>query len=342
MQSVSDFLSAVKQRLHAPEGQMAVSDDTIIEFLNEELHDNVWPFLSSLRKNWNVTHEKIELGTSYPDNRIPLPRRAFAAGVRELKYSEVPGGTPDNLPEIAIEELDEWNTSSQSNRPIGFYIESDCIVLTGTSRQLSGDLHIWYIIEPSQVSTEIGRSSPITGAVDTAGSVEIALFPNVSFWNLHLKPQPNTPLRYDIFRMSTGSIVSIDLVGIYNNAIPPNLQTVTIQNDELFQKLESYQPGLNPSLPSYLPQDLVLTDAEYVNYVPVPKAADAWVVCLAAMRVLEAIGDIEGLSILSAQAEKSKQAMSKVLGVRNQGESKAFNSRRGIFGFIGFNSRYRR
>lgn len=349
MQSVKDFLKAVKDRLHAPEGQMAVDDDTIVKFLNEELNTEVWPYLCSLRKNWNVVKKVIKLDDNYQLNRIPVPRRAFASGIREIKYSDTVGGNPYNLPEISIEELDQWNTSIQSNRPIGYYIENDCIVLTGTKNKLSGEVHIWYVLSPSIVVANKTVGSTIDGVVkQSSGEAHISFYVPIddpSYVN-KLIGLPMGVYKFDIFRMSSGSVIIDDRMGSVVNS-GYGFPKISTYGEDFLQTIKMYYPNIMPNDPNpYFGladvRDLVITDAEYINYIPVPKAADAWVVCLVAKRVLESIGDTEGMGILAVQAEKAKTDVTKVLGVRNQGESKAFNSRRGIFGYIGFNSRYRR
>lgn len=336
MKSSAEFIQAVKDRIHAPEQQTSVDDTEILTFLNEELENTVWPFLCSLRKNWNVVKTVITLGATYPDNRVPIPHRAFASGVRELKYADTNGSDPYNLPEYQIEDLDQVRQASQSTKPLGYCIESDHIKLVGTDRQLTGDLHIWYVAKPSEVVSSPGFSVSVK-LIDPA--TQLFTFDTDVDFASYIGAYPTSI--YDVVRRSTGAILTIDQLGTKNLGSTA-LTFAGLTSDESQQISNSQNKGLIVTRPAYIDPDVYICRAGHTMYTPVPEAAETWLIAIVGARVLESIGDIEGMQVLLAKAAEAQSKMSKVMGVRNQGESKSFNSTRGLFGYVGYSSRYRR
>jgi hypothetical protein len=343
MKLVADLIADVKDRASIPADDERITDTIILKVLNQVLDEHIYPDLLKISEEFGVVKKLVNLaaadGTAaFPGQVIPLPRRAYGRILREVKYYD---GSDNlyNIPYVSLQDEDRFLKGiSYGAIPIGFYFISDAIKLIGPNVNLLnvGKMVFHYVIEPNTLVNKTTEYAPISDMdynsteqkvrfiVNTVGSSFPTLYPEMNTYCI------NTATKlFDLYRKSSGALLAADLElerdsdGGYTYFKSSQLTAANILD------IENFQEGGYPVSSVYEP-DLVLVPAAQSQYSTIPYEMDNLLVQIAVGRILDMIGDTEGLRVNDTRVKALYDSVTSALGNRIRGESKKIVNRRSI------------
>lgn len=325
MKSIQDLIEDVQDRISLPlDDEDRWSTAALIRAFNNALDDKLTPDLVSEGSNYLVHRDVVPLvvngSPAFPLNSIPLPRRAVGRALREVKY--LPSGKTNiedelNCPAISLEEKDMYVDSNDlytSDAPYVF-IENDNLRIIGGEK--TGSVVFYYSLEPSTLVNTSGRYATITNWTETT----IAATSGAAWEAFYASGTKFV----DIYRKSTGAILKSNVKVTKSGTSYTGLE---LSADEIVQ-LKSNQAGPWPVSGPY-ESELVLLPAGESEFATIPYEFDQLLVLYVCERVLESIGDTEGLQVVMTKIRETKDSISRVTGNRLQGERRKLTDRRSI------------
>jgi hypothetical protein len=280
--TVDSFLAEVKRLITVPANQALMTDDALLLMGDEASQSYVVPLLLSLRQEYFVTTytQAVTSGVA----TYPIPPRSIARTLRELKYVEN-SGSKRNLAQIAIEDIQMWPLDGSI---VGYHFKGDKIVLVGVPNLSTSSLEIWYYLQPSKMVrlSEAARVVSVAGDVVTVESV------------------PST--------FAAG--VDVDFVqGISGNS--------NLGMDLAITSVAGTQVTFGTDV---VPDDLVAGDyialAGETPVVQIPTEGVPYLTTKTCVRILNAIGDFEGMAKLEEIASQQEKTLRIITEPRNTGE----------------------
>lgn len=334
MKLVADLIADVKDRASIPADDERITDEIILKVLNQVLDEHIYPDLLKISEEFNVVKKLVNLAASdgtaaFPGQVIPLPRRAYGRVLREVKYYD---GSDNlyNIPYISLQDEDRFLKGiSYGAIPIGFYFIGDAIKLIGPNINLLnvGKLVLHYVIEPNTLVNTSTKYAPVLDATYSSGIFSFVSDVNISTLYPEMSsycPSSSTKL-FDLYRKSSGAMLAADL--------SLTRQTNTFSTDQLSASnildIENFQEGGFPVADPYDP-DLILIPAAQSQYSTIPYEMDNLLVQIAVGRILDMIGDTEGLRVNDTRVKTLYDSVTSALGNRIRGESKKIVNRRSI------------
>lgn len=289
----SKLITNIKRRITMPANQRLMENSDILSICDTVIMEKMVPEIISLRQNYFVLTSDIAL-TSGVDT-YSIPYRAIGRTLRDLKlkYSD---GTKKDLTLIDIE--DEHYLAVGISTPDSFYFKGDKIVLSPPPS--SGfTLEIWWEMPPSSL-------------VDVTSSAKVLSV--------------------------TGDDVTVD-------AVPSNL-TISTQVD-FISSIPGYSTyaydraltnivGTTLSFATGSLSALTITAGDYISLietsplVQLPRECMPFLETLASRRILQAIGDFEGLKMLGEDNDDDLKQMRRLLEPRIRGEATKIINRKGL------------
>lgn len=340
MKLVADLIADVKDRASIPADDERITDAIIIKVLNQVLDEHIYPDLLKISEEFCVVKKLIELAAAdgsaaFPGQVIPMPRRAYGRILREVKYFD---GSDNlyNIPYVALQDEDRFLKGiSYGAIPIGFYFINDAIKLIGPNTNLLnvGRLVLHYIIEPSTLVNKTTEYAPI-GDVDYDPYMQEFVFTihddvSTSYPEMNTYCQSGSTRLFDLYRKSSGSLLAADLLLEMQSVNGLTYYTSTELTQDNVLDIENFQEGGFPVGQVYDP-DLVLIPAGRSQYSTIPYEVDNLLVQIAAGRILDMIGDTEGLRVNDTRVKALYDSVTSALGNRIRGESKKIVNRRSI------------
>lgn len=336
MKSITELIADVKDRASVPADDERITNTLVTKLLNQCLDEYIYPTLLKISEEFNVVKTLVPLTTTagtpaFPNSLIPLPKRAYGRVLREIKYFDNSQNLY-NIPYVSLEDEDKFLAgSSYSAAPFGFYFVGDAIKLVGIDvSRLTGKLVLHYIIEANTLEQATTLYGPVYN-IDYVGS-------EIRFWRDNTESLPefeayslNSQTKlYDLYRKSSGAIIAADLpltreIGALGYDYFKTTQ-LTVDN---IQDLENFQDGGFPVTSAY-ESDLLLIPAGRSQFAAIPYELDNLLAQKVAGRVLEIIGDTEGLQVNDTRVRDIMMQVTSALGNRSRGESKKVVNRRSI------------
>lgn len=330
--SCASLLTAIKRRASLPENNDRYSDADILALVQEELQETIFPYVMGLHKDFYVVREVIYLrdanGTVlYPNSAIPIPSRAFARNIREIKYADGTGGLY-NIPLIDLDDEDVVATSENIGYPRACYIMGDMIRFHDDISELYGAIIIHYITQVPTLTTT-NYYSPVTNIAYNTTSGEFT-FTVSGFNDLDTYCPSGTTRKFDLYRQKTGAILATGFLctraGVSTGYFTSS--GLFTQND--LYEMSSFQEGGFPLTASVYASDLYLVAENQYSFIPVPPELDNYVVIATCGRIFEGLGDKDGLMVNDSRMQKIEKNMTKIYGERVTGEAKIIVNRRGL------------
>lgn len=281
----------------------------------------------------NLTETTVQGYNRFPDLLIPIPRRSFARGVRDLQFFNS-SSIRNNIPQIPPEDIDIFSMTSLANftTPAGFYFKNDTIALVGTSVAITGSLDISFYLRVPTLTSDTTQQAAITNMAwnDTTQLAEITV--DTSTYSSAAGFLSGIGV-FDLYRVSTGAYYRIDLTCAISGSGSTRTFTTAGLNEDMVISLMSGQAGgfpvTNPDSPEYL-----LVPQEVNPYSPIPAELDNLLVSAVCGRILESLGDTEGLATNMATMKKVQTNLAKIYADRAVGEAHKATNRRGIYNFM--------
>lgn len=304
--TVDDLITSVKNRGMIPEGQITFQDNDLLRFANEEIKENLIALILGVREDFYMTPADIQLGTG---NIYNIPYRAIGSKIRILKPLT---NNVEGAPLVPIPPDLSWastNTNYTVLKSVGYYVQDNQFVVVPNSQSLgTGTLRLYYYLRPNDL-VAVNRCSKITAIDTTTNTVTVSSVPS----NI------NTSVLLDIVQAKPNhKIYNYDLNAVVNSLT----KTITFTN----------------TLPIYLEVgDYVCTAGETptpqipVDIVPILEQS---VVC----KVLEALGDSEGLKNAYARLQKLEKNLYNIIDNRIEAPGKKIVN---YGGFLRQGNRYR-
>jgi len=307
------LVESVKRRASVPESQATFTKADFLDFATEELRISLVPMLMSLHEDHLLFEEDVPLENG--KTAYTIPSRAVGNKLRDLqlKHSE---NNYQEMTRIGIgNRFGEYDVTTSTNLR-QYYVKNNKVVLTSTSSNIAanGDLTMVYYIKPS-VMVQEDRVGIITGINRTTGVVTLNDVPD-NF---------NISVKYDMYKAtSPHSILKIDKTAT-------NLNTTT--NSITFA-------------PSDIPEDLEIGDhislAGEASIPQVPSDLHPMLAQMVACRVLESIGDSEGLQSAMVKLQQMQVAMGMIIDNRVDDSPRKIVNRHGLVRTSIFSKRFNR
>jgi hypothetical protein len=346
MKRVDELIQDVKDRGSIPVDDERITNDLIVKILNQVLDEYIFPtFLkiseefAVVKKSYNM--QDVDGTTMYPSQIVPLPPRAYGQILRELKYFD---GSDNlyNLPYISLQDEDRFLKGiSYGAIPIGWYFLNDAVKLIGPNINVlnQGYLVMHYVLEPNVLVNKTTEFAPVDDVTYSSGSLNFitnqgSTSPvtfNTAYADLNTYCAVSSTKKFDLYRKSTGAIVRPDLVLTRAQTTTTNTFTLSGATDNDRKDIEVYQEGGFPVATAFgFTNDLILVPAEQSQYSTIPYEMDNLMVQKAVGRILELIGDTEGLQINDTRVKDLYLQVTSALGNRSRGESKRVVNRRSV------------
>ena len=298
-----DLVSAVRMRCQLPtaanDGKF--TDLNILELAYEELLTYVLPEIRKARGNYYVRSLDHAVASGVSDYSIPS--RAQGASLRDVTYID-PNGNGWSIPEIPLEDSDYYKSSGSAwwSTAYAYTIEGNKVRLRPEPTR-EGTLRLRYYERPGRL-VPVSEAMLITGfgaANKVQGDVPASWTTANIFDSLSADPT------FDTFGMdATAAVVtagvggSIDFTDPYPSELAVGDYIALATESPVVQLTVELQP--------------VLTSATVV-------------------RVLEALGDLQGVGVAQAKMERQMSQAVAHIQPRNDGEQPRIINRRGPLRF---------
>lgn len=287
------LIKSVRQRSMTSEDTATFTDDNIIEILNEEIDSGLLTVILTLNEEHLVYSEEVSLNS---DKRFPIPYRAIGNKLRDVCIVASDGVY--ELSRVSLERLSDYTNQSNYNGGL-FYIEGNEVVLVEESANFGEKLRFYYYLRPNSLVKE-KYTGTISNIDTTTGIITLQTFP-ADFSSL---PQMDF-----ISNRSPNKIYKFDVQPSSSNQ---NTRTVTFD-------------------PSDLPKDLKVGDylckREETPVPNIPTELHPILAQRAAIHILEAQGDTEGLTNARLKLLQMEQSVSSLIDNRVEGAPQKISPR---------------
>jgi hypothetical protein len=290
--TVDSFLEEVKRLITVPANQALMNDSQLLLMGDEASQSYVVPLLMSLRQEYFVTSytQAVTSGVS----TYPIPSRSVARTLRELKYV-LTGARKQNLAQIALEDTQLWPNDGTVS---GYHFKGDKIVLVGVPNVSTSSLEIWYYLQPSKL-VKLSEAAKVVSVAADVVTVESV---------------PST--------FAAGVIVDF-VQGISGNSnLGMDLAITSVAGTQV-----TFGAGV-------VPTDLVAGDyialAGQTPVVQIPTEGVPYLTTKTCVRILNAIGDFEGMAKLEELASQQEKTLKIITEPRNSGENEKVVPRWGL------------
>lgn len=308
----NSLVESIKRRASIPENQSTFSKNDFLEFANEELRLGLVPAILELHEDYLLFEKDVPLVAN--KNAYEIPSRAVGNKLRDAQY-KVDSTNYVEMTRIGIgDRFSEQNARSETNLK-QYYIKNNKVVfmdkISGTP---SGMLTMVFYIKPSRLVEE-ERIGIISGINRSTGEVVVNSIPE-NF---------NISNKYDFYKSeSPHSVLKIDLT-----ATSINVATRTVR--------------FNPNdIPDELQVGDHLSQAGECIIPQVPTEMQVMLAQMVACRVLESIGDTQGLQNALIKLKQMEDAAGVIIDNRVEDSPQKIVNRHGLVRTSIFSKRFNR
>lgn len=312
--TTSSLLKSIKRRTMAPDNQNTFTDQDYIDLLNEEMMIGLIPSILQAKEEYLIFKQLVPLVSN--KSKYPIPERALANKAREICYRDSTNpitGNEFEMTRIAIDDrysgLGSGATDSSNVRRF-YMLGGDVVIHPGVGASAVGALAFYYYLRPNSLVKD-SQVATITGIDRTLGTITLGTVP-VGYVDA---------TSYDFTKAkSPHNIIDIDIT---ITAINVSTRTITLNPASIHVELEvgDYMPLAGQTMVPNVPTELHMVLAQRV-----------------AQRVMEALGDTEGLTNASAKVLEMETKMSTMMTSRVEGAPRKVVNRSTMTG-VGRNRR---
>lgn len=305
------LVTTAKRRAMIPSDQSTFSTCDILDIMNEELGIHILPNIMIAHDEYYVVDEDIQLVDCQV--RYKIPYRAVGNKLREIQYVDS-GGVEYEMTRVCIEDRPAYNDNYANNGYLSYYVAGDQIVLL-TKQGSSGKLRMSYYLRPNEM-VKNNRAGTITSICTGCCNTVFTVCPFPTHFC--------TTTTYDIVSSKSPSkIVSFDLTSV---SVCSTAQTITISNCCLVQ-IDLLVGGTKTQ--TYCVGDYILK-AEETNVAQIPTELQPILAQRTAVKMLEAIGDFEGMQIAQKELERMEKNSMTLIDNRVEGSPQKVNNRHSL------------
>lgn len=294
--TMTAILASIKTRGLIPTSQQTYLDSDLINLANDELQIGIVPFIMKFRSEYFVTDKTEDINVN--DDIYDIPTRAIGGKVRNLVVLDTEGNEYD-IPQIAKEERRFYNTQNgnSSYNSFVFYFEGNSVRIVPKPTNAGSQIRLQqsYYIRPSQL---IPASSAclITAINSLTNEVTVNAIPVGITGTTVIDFVRGTPG----FELRAMDITPVGLAGVVFtlSSIPDGLTV----GDWIAPANQSPIPQIPLELFSMLSQRTII-------------------------KVMEGLGDAQGLQIAQKKLEEMEAAAAHLLSPRSDGNPKKLINR---------------
>jgi hypothetical protein len=303
--TTSEMLKSIKRRALVPDNQNTFTDQDFIDLMNEEMMIGLVPSVLQTKEEYFIYREMTPIIPN--KSHYPIPERALANKLREICFIDTITGPIQNEYEMTQIAIDDRYTGlysgTGSNDFTGFrrfYLMGSDIVLHPTVGPAAyGGLAFYYYLRPNTLVKDsavaiISNINRITG--------DITLHSIPTGYAIAIPGTNNESVKYDFIKSKS----------------PHNVLKINIT----ITSLNSSAKVVNVN-PSDIPVDLEIGDYFALagqSCIPnVPTELHSVLAQRVAQRILEAMGDTEGLNNATNKINEMEAKMSSMLDNRVEG-----------------------
>lgn len=290
------FLAAVDRAITVPNYQPRFSNNDLLALANEEQQSMIVPMVVSLREEFFVFREEIDINAN--DYGFRIPERAIGRTLREIQYQNDTGKLVYDLPRISIEDSYRF-TNLGTGTPNGFMIEGDSIRLLPTPSS-NGTVILYTLRKPSHLVQNTRTANIVSFGTNTITLSKIPSNFTIGSKIDITDCRPSYPLLYKDLEITniTGLVI-----------------TVTGFTGATLAGLEA--------------NDVVSTAFE-TSLVQLPDEASIVLVHATAVRVLEALSIPDQMKIAEEKLQQKIRACREILSPRVEGSTPKVIQRDGL------------
>jgi hypothetical protein len=291
------MLKSIKRRAMVPDNQNTFSDQDFIDLMNEEMMIGLVPSVLQMKEEYFL-FKKISPLIANKSN-YPVPERALANKLREVCYRDTADKSTGNEYEMTQISIDDRYTGlsngTGSSDYMGFrrfyMMGSDLVLHPNVGPSVYGSIAFYFYLRPNTLVKEslvasITNIDTVTGDI-TLSSIPTGYSSNQTVDFVKAK-SPHNILDIEITINSLNS--STKVINVDPTAIPKDLE------------IGDYVPLAGQSCIPNIPTELHMVLAQRV-----------------AQRVLEALGDTEGLTNATAKVMEMENKLSTMMENRVEG-----------------------
>jgi hypothetical protein len=305
----SKLVESVRTRAMLPNDTSVYTNKQILDAINEQMDTALLPSLLSINEEHLVVTLPVARDAS--TDRYEIPYRAIGNKLRDVNYTL--SNNIYELSRVSPEELSDYRTTGNLYYTDAFYLEGNEVVLLKNSRNFDF-LNMLFYLRPNNLVEE-KYVAKITNIDVNSGLLTFSNFPtdfsNLGEFDFVSNITPNKILSWDITPVSADANTKSM---IFNSSdIPDKLKV----GDYVCFKEETPVPNIPTEYHPILAQ-------------------------LAAIHVLESLGDTEGLSNANRRLDKMMEAVMKLTDNRVEGAPQKIKQRHTTLMQTGFNNKNRR
>jgi len=311
------LVESIRNRAMIPDDTSVYTDDNLLDIANEELDVQLLDKLLSLHEEHLTTHIDIPRSETGVYN---IPYRAIGNKLRDIQMFT--GGSNYELAQISLGELSDYtyDSSTQNYGMDKFYVESNQIKLLQPTRTYDF-IRVYFYIRPN-VLTKVEKAGVISSITKDELNDELVV-------NFTTMPSNFT------------SNLSYDLVGFRS---PNKIKAYDLTAKEVNTGTKTMKFVLSEL--TEVADDLIVGDyvceAEQSPVPNIPTEMHPVLAQLAAVHVLEAMGDTEGLNNAQRRLDKMNSSVMSLVDDRVELAPKKIKPRNGTISETRNTSRRRR
>lgn len=293
--TTSSLLKSIKRRAMVPDNQNTFTDQDFIDLMNEEMMIGLVPSVLLTKEEYFIFKQIVPLSSN--KSNYPIPERALANKLREICFRDNSSKTTGNeyeMTQIAIDDrytgLSNGTGSSDFTGFRRFYVMgSDVVLHPSVGPSPYGALAFYFYLRPNTIVKD--STVAVVTAIDrVTGDITVDNTPSGynhdAFYDFVKAKSPHNILDIDI---PVNSIIS-KKINVNPSNIPADLE------------VGDFMPLAGQTCVPNVPTELHMVLAQRV-----------------AQRVLEALGDTEGLNNASAKIAEMEDKLSTMLDNRVEG-----------------------
>lgn len=303
----TDLINSIKRRILFPISQSTFSEQDILDFATEEMNMAIVPVVLQKQEDYYLYTEDITLvnGTS----KYNIPYRAIGNKIREVSLVDA-SGTLYEMTRVGVGDLPNYPTNYSARLNI-FYIQNNqiCVIANSAAINLTGNFfRVSYYLRPNSMvpNAEIANVVSVNAAtgeitVDAIPAGFSALTLNSSLLKLDFikSTSPHKLLSYDIQIVALNSTTKIITIAAAN-------------------------------IPSELAMNDIVALATQTNIPQIPSDLHVLLAQRVSARILESIGDTEGLTNANAKIAELEQKTEVLIGNRVDDAPKIINNAKSL------------
>lgn len=337
MKNVDELILEITDRISLP----ISSDDrfdraAVIRVMNACLTEQVMPKLIQEGGEYLVHRMVIPLQSSgvpvFPSLRIPIPSRTYGRALRDIKYITDQGNGEYNIwDEInvtltSVAEMDTYENQSFSCRNPMVCLINDHIRLLGNPDSATGAIVLYYNLDISRLVDKTTEFASVSNISYASGTTTITATAGTEYTSF----QAVSGVKFvDLYRRDTGAILRPNVKLTRVDATSFTTTDLTVDD---VTELANYQEGLYPVVAPY-ESSIYIVPAKQCQFSTIPEAFDSILVLETCSRILESLGDVQGLEVVGAMLTKAYNSISISMGNRISGQQKKVTDNRSIASF---------